>query len=197
MPRLATCHHCHILERLPDVPKGTPFRPARLQWETGEEFIFRDDQGLPVMVPAYDPMLEDFTLRHQHHYNDQELMEGVIQVASVDQRTWDSMDIVTKIKQQYEKMTGHFYEERNEYMEAAAKCYNAHNNPTTGCPDYMHESKRIGTAVYEDDDGKKIRVPDRFRQYLCYMCPFQHAYVNVELRRRKGMYKDTPVSVRR
>lgn len=197
MPRLATCHHCHILERLPDVVKGTPYRPAYLQWETGEDFIFKDDQGLPVMVPAYDPMLEDFTLRHQHHYTDHELMEGVIQVAQVDQRTWDTMDVVTKIKEQYQRQTGVFYEERNEYMEAAAKCYNAHNNPTTGCPDYMADSKRIGTAVYKDDDGREVRVPDRFRQYLCYVCPFQQAYINVELRRRKGQYSDTPVSVRR
>jgi hypothetical protein len=197
VPRLATCHHCHILERLPDVVKGTPMRPAYLQWETGEDFIFRDDEGLPVMVPAYDPMLEEFTEKHKHHYSDQELMEGVIQVASVDQRTWDSMDIVTQVKEQYQKQTGQFYKESTEYKDAAVKCYNAHNNPTTGCPDYMHDSKRIGMTKYQDDDGNVHNVPPKFQQYLCYVCPFQQAYVNVELRRKKGQYGDKPVSVRR
>jgi hypothetical protein len=188
------------LERLPDVVKGTPMRPAYLQWEDGADFIFTDDKGLPVMVPAYDPMLEDFTVRHQHHYTDAQLMDlerPIIQVAAVDQRTWDSMDIVTKLKEQYQKQTGQFYAESNEYKDAAVKCYNEHNNPTTGCPDYKSDSKRIGMASYEDDDGHTHRVPDQFRQYLCYICPFQQSYVNVELRRRKGQYGSKPLSVRR
>ena len=47
----------------------------------------------------------------------------------------------------------------------------------------------IGRWNYNDDDGHKITIPPDFRQYLCYLCPFQHAYVQVELRRRRGLYK--------
>jgi hypothetical protein len=194
VPRLVTCHHCHILVRIPDPPKGVPYKPARLVWETGEEFIFRDDEGLPVMVPAYDPVLEDFTEKHKHHYDDNELIGGVIQVMAVDQNTWDTVDVVTKIKTQLQKQTGQFYAEQDEYKEAALKCYNAHGNPdgTTGCRDYLSDSKRIGPAQYQDDDGRTVRVPDKYRQFLCYLCPLQQTYINVELRRRKGMYNGNP-----
>jgi hypothetical protein len=54
----------------------------------------------------------------------------------------------------------------------------------------MDDSKRIGNATYKDDDGRIITVPPKFRQYLCYVCPFQQTYINVELRRRKGYYKE-------
>lgn len=193
MPRLATCHHCHILVRIPDPPHGVPMIPARLQWESGQDFIFRDDTGLPVMVPAYDPVLEDFTEKHRHHYDDNQLaMSGVIQVMAVDQKTWDSVDIVTKVKTELQKQTGQFYAEQDEYKQAALKCYNAHGNPDTvkGCRDYMADDKRIGPASYSDGEGRTVRVPDKFRQYLCYICPFQQSYINVELRRRKKMYTD-------
>lgn len=194
MPRLVTCHHCHILVRIPDPPKGVPMVPARLQWENGQDFVFRDDTGLPVMVPAYDPMLEDFTEKHRHHYDDNQLgFSGVIQVMQVDQKTWDSVDMVTKVKEALHKQTGQFYAEQDEYKSAAVKCYNAHGNPdtTTGCRDYMDDSKRIGPAQYQAEDGQTVRVPDKYRQYLCYICPFQQSYVNVELRRRKGMYQES------
>ena len=194
MPRLVTCHFCHILVRIPDPPHGVPMIPARMLWEDGNEFVFRDDTGLPVMVPAYDPVLEDFTEKHKHHYDDNQLgMSGVIQVTAVDQKTWDSVDIVTRVKDQLQKETGKFYQESDEYKSAALSCYNAHGNPdvTTGCRDYMDDSKRIGPGQY-NVDGRTITVPNKYRQYLCYVCPFQQSYVNVELRRRKGAYNGNP-----
>lgn len=199
MPRLVTCHHCHILARMPDPPHGVPMVPARLQWEDGQDFVFRDDTGLPVMVPAYDPVLEDFTEKHRHHYDDNQLgFSGVIQVMAVDQKTWDSVDMVTKVKTELQKQTGQFYAESDEYKDAAIRCYNDHGNPdtTTGCRDYLSDSKRIGPAQYQAD-GQTIRVPDKYRQYLCYVCPFQQAYVQVELRKRKGYYSGKGKSIRR
>lgn len=191
MPRLATCHHCHILVRLPDVLKGTPMVPAHLSWKDGGDFTFKDDKGHPVMVPAYDPMLEEFVEKHSHMFTDAQAISGVIQVMQVDQKTWDTVDVVTKIKTELHKQTGQFYIERDEYREAAAKCYNDHGNPdaTLGCRDYMDDSKRIGKAKYVMEDGREVNVPNKYRQYLCYLCPFQQSYVNVELRRRKGLYK--------
>jgi hypothetical protein len=53
----------------------------------------------------------------------------------------------------------------------------------------MNDDRRIGPATYDDGDGHVITVPPKFRQYLCYVCPFQQTYIQVELRRRRGLYK--------
>ena len=78
MPRLVACHHCHILQRIPDVAKGTPMIQARVEWKTGEEYRYRDDTGMPVMVPAYDPILEDFVAKHDHGVDDRWVVNGQI-----------------------------------------------------------------------------------------------------------------------
>jgi hypothetical protein len=190
MPRLVGCAYCRILQRIPDVLKGTPLIPARLEWTTGEQYTYLDDQGLPVMVPAYDPILEDFIENHGHDQPDDRVIGGLITVWQVDQRTWDTMDVVTKIQKELQDQTNQWYEERDEYRESALKCYNDHGNPdlSSGCRDYMDDSKRIGHASYTDDDGRTITVPPKFRQYLCYVCPYQQTYIQVELRRRRGAY---------
>ena len=191
MPRLVTCHWCHILQRIPDVLKGTPMIPASLEWRDGERYTYLDETGLPVMVPAYDPILEDFIETHTHGQDDNRVIGGLIEVFSVDQRTWDTMDVVTKIQTELQQQQNAWYEERDEYRDAALKCYNAHGNPDLqdGCPDYLDDSKRLGHASYTDDDGRTITIPPKFRQYLCYVCPYQQTYIQVELRRRRGAYK--------
>lgn len=190
MPRLVSCHFCKILQRMPDVHPKTPLIPAILEWTSGEQFIYRDDEGQPVMVPAYDPMLEDFIIKHEHGREEATVIGGMIQVYSIDQKTWDSVDMVTKIRDELHEQNNAWYEDRDEYRTAATKCYNEHGNPdiSTGCRDYMDDSKRFGPATY-NADGRTITVPPKFRQYLCYLCPYQQAYINVELRRRKGYYK--------
>lgn len=193
MPRLATCHLCHILERMPDVPSNIPLIPCVLEWSTGERVIVKDDDGLPKMVPIYDPMLENFVTKHEHGLPDKAVTHGdQIQVVQVDQRTWDAMDIVTKVKTELQQSTGEVYSENAEYRDGALRCYNEHGNPdtTTGCRDFMDDSKQIGQWNYDDGDGHKITIPPQHRQYLCHLCPFTHAYVNVELRRRRGLYRD-------
>jgi hypothetical protein len=181
MPRIVICHHCHSLTRIPDVAKGTPMVPARLEWRDGEQFMFKDEKGLPVMVAAFDPILEDFVTKHEHGRPEHQVIGGLIQVYGVDQRTWDAMDVVTQIQRDLEKQHNTWYEDRDEYRTGATKCYNEHGNPdlSTGCPDYLDDSKRLGSSA----------VPPKYRQYLCYLCPYQQSYINVELRRRKGAYK--------
>jgi hypothetical protein len=193
MPRLVACHHCHILQRIPDVAKGTPLVPARLQWTSGEDYVYHDEDKHPVMVPAYDPILEDFVIKHEHGIDERHFVNGqVVQVWQVDQKTWDAIDVVTEIKKELQANTSSWYAERDEYRDAATRCYNAHGNPdlSTGCRDYMDDSKRIGQGTYKDDDGHDVTVPPKLRQYLCYLCPYQQSYINVELRRRKGAYDD-------
>jgi len=192
MPRLVACAPCAIIQRIPDVPPKTPMTRARLQWESGEEYIYRDDKGLPIMVPAYDPVLEDFIVRHEHGLDEQKFVNGqVINVWQVDQKTWDSVDMVTKIKTELQAQTNRSFEDRDEYREGAARCYTEHGNPdlSSGCRDFMDDSKRIGAASYKID-GKVYPVSNRFRVYLCHMCPYMHAYVQVELRQRRGGYSE-------
>lgn len=192
MPRIAACNLCLVLQRMPDIPKDMPLIPARIEFDDGFNYVYKDDTGLPVMVAAFDPVLEDFVEKHSHGREDRDVISGVIQTFQVDQRTWDTMDVVTKIREDLHQSTNNWYEERDEYKDAALKCYNAHGNPdtTTGCRDYLNDDRRIGHAHYTDDDGRVVTIPDRFRQYLCYMCPFQQSYIQVELRRRRGLYAD-------
>jgi hypothetical protein len=200
VPRLATCHVCHVIERMPDVPDKIPLIPAVLEWTTGERHIIRDDDGLPKMVPMYDPMLESFVIKHDHDMPDKMITHAdQIQIIQVDQKTWDAMDILTKVKSELQQTTGEVYTENQEYREAAIKCYQAHGSPDLGdgCSDYMSESKQIGQWNYDDGEGHKITIPPQYRQYMCHLCPFAHAYVAVELRRRKGMYKEGPVMKRK
>jgi hypothetical protein len=191
LPRLVGCDHCHILIKMPDVLEGTPMIPARLQWTTGEDYVFKAEDGHPLMVPAFDPVLEDFVEKHSHGYSDDRVIGGLIKVWTIDQRTWDTVDVVTKVRTELKEMTGQWYEERNEYREAAVSCYNAHGNPTleNKCIDFMDDSKRIGAASWRDDNGGVHEIPNKFRQYLCHQCPYMQSYILVELRRRKGMYR--------
>jgi len=166
--------------------------PAVLEWKDGERYVYRDDDGLAVMVPAYDPILEDFVEKHSHGYDDNTAIRGLVEVFQIDKRAWDTMDVVTKVQSELQRVTSQHYAEVDEYKEAALKCYNAHGNPDLqdGCRDYMDDSKRIGQASYDDGDGHRIEIPPHFRQYLCYLCPYQQTYIQVELRRRRGAYDD-------
>jgi hypothetical protein len=200
MPRLATCHLCHVIERMPDVHPKTPLVPAVLEYQDGMRIVLPDEDGNAKMVPAFDPILEAFVVKHDHGLPDRAVTHGQqIEVMAVDQRTWDTMDVVTKIKDELQRVHGQVYDESTEYKDAALQCYNAHGNPdlTDGCRDYMDDSKLIGNSTYEDDEGRKISIPPWARQYLCYLCPYQQTYIQTELRRRRGAYKDglTPVQV--
>ena len=70
MPRLATCHMCHIIQRMPDVHPKTPLVPAMLEYKDGQRIVMPDEDGLPKMVPAFDPMLEEFVVKHEHDLPD-------------------------------------------------------------------------------------------------------------------------------
>ena len=186
---------------MPDVHPQTPLVPAILEYHDGQRIILPDEDGHPKMVPAFDPMLEEFVVKHEHDLPDRAVTHGQqIEVMAVDQHTWETMDVVTKIKENLEAQSGTIYTESQEYKEGALRCYNEHGNPDldSGCPDYMSDAKMIGQWNYTDEDGRQITIPPQFRQYLCYLCPFQSAYVQVELRRKRGMYKEgmTPLQAR-
>lgn len=161
-------------------------------FKDGTDFTYKDDDGLPVMVPRFDPMLEDFVERHEHNFQDGDhLREGIIEVMQVDQKTWETMDVVKMVQGQIHKQTSQWYEDRDTYREGALECYNQHGNPdlSDGCPDYLDDSKLIGKAEYDDGDGGTVTVPHKLRQYLCFQCPYQQTYIQTEIRRKKGLYR--------
>lgn len=174
-PRLAVCNVCNKIERMPAAPAEIRRVPATVETLSGERHTFKTPDGATIMVPEFDPVLEDFVGRHGHGLDDVSGMQAIT-VFPVDPKTWEKMDVVTELKKELQQVTGEFYEESKHYLEEALKCYNDHHNPEK-CIDYLDDSKRIGP-----------KVSPKFQTYLCHMCPVQQSYVNVELRRRKGWY---------
>ena len=132
MPRLATCMMCAKIERMPDPPADVSMVPAKISYmDMGVErdYTFEMEDGTAIMVPEYDPLLEDFVGRHGHSRPDTDVM-GFIKVFPVDQKTYEKMDVVTELKKELNDQTGLLFEEANYYKDEALKCYNDHKNPT-------------------------------------------------------------------
>jgi len=185
VPRVVACLMCSTLERMPDPPSDVPLIPARVTWMDGNverEYVFPDpeDPLKNAMVPMYDPLMEDFVGRHGHDRPDTDSFQ-YIKVWITDDKTWQSMDVVQKIKTELADQQNAFMEEATGYKDDALKCYNAHKNPdiNTGCRDFLHESKTIG----------RKDIPPKHRAYLCHMCPFMQASVATEARHKAGLYK--------
>jgi|SRR5580765_3820965 len=183
MPRLAMCHVCATLTRLPDPPEKAPLVPARWEWEDErghrEEFTFRDESGQPVMVAQYDPALEDWVERHLH----QDIPETTRKhdIWGVDDLTWQTTDVVSTVKRDMLEQTGKFYTERDELKDDALACFEKHGRPKDSCPDVFSDAKLIGGH----ESNRRMRPDDRL--FLCHLCPFVHGYVVPTIRRKKGM----------
>ena len=182
MPRLATCMICAKIERMPDPPLDVSMVPAKISYmDMGVErdYLFEMEDGTPIMVPEYDPILEDFVGRHGHDRPDTDVM-GFIKVFPVEQATYDRMDVVTELKKELSDHTGLLFEESTYYKDEAIKCYNNHKNPSIPgreCIDFLDDSKQIGPTV-----------PKKYQTYLCHMCPYMQSYVAQEMRSRAGLY---------
>lgn len=185
MPRVVACLMCSTLERMPDPPSDVPLIPARVTWyEDGieREYVFPDPEkpGANMMVPMYDPVMEDFVGRHGHNMADTDAL-SFIKVWQSDDETWQNMDVVQQIKAELADQQNLIVEESTYYKDEALKCYNAHKNPdiSTGCRDFLDDSKTIG----------RTDVPKKHRIFLCHMCPFMQAHVATEARHKAGLYK--------
>ena len=191
MPRVVSCSICHVLEKMPDPPADVPLVPARWAWDIGngetEEHIFKDDEGNTIMVPEYDPLMDDFVERHTH---DRPYTDSIdyIRSFSVSQQTWERVDVVQAIKKELAEATGEQFAESEHYKEGALQCYNPHGNPDMKkrCPDLFSDDKRI---------GRSTGVPKKHQMYLCHMCPYVQSYVAAELRNRAKLYYPKAVQV--
>jgi hypothetical protein len=162
VPRVVACLVCAKVERIPDPPDDVRRIPAIVEWDdhgVTRKYEFTNDDGTAIMVPEYDPVLEDVVGRHGHGMPDTEVM-GALKVFPVDQATWEKMDVVTEVKKELAELTGKFFEESDYYKEEALKCYNAHGNPHLDCPDVLDDAKRIGPRTKHK----------RHQTYLCHMC---------------------------
>lgn len=164
--------------------------PARWAWDVGngqtEEHIFKDDDGQDIMVPAYDPLMDDFVERHTHDRPDTDSIDYIRSFA-VSQSTWERVDVVQAIKKELAEATGEQFAESEHYKNGALQCYNAHGNPDnkSRCVDLFSDEKRI---------GRSKGVPKKHQMYLCHMCPYVQSYVVGELRNRAKLYDPKAVA---
>jgi hypothetical protein len=189
MPRLALCHQCCTITRLPDPPASAPRIPARWEWTdsaSGEtqEYVFRNEDGSPVMVAQYDPALEDWYERHDHPHPDHIKIHDLWET---DQQTWSTADVVATVRKEISEQTGKAYMERDELRDAAVECFHRHGMPKDSCIDVFSEEKQIGNH----ESNKNMAPHDRM--YLCHLCPFVHGYVMPRIRAEK-MERATRVS---
>ncbi len=183
MPRLALCHICTSLTRLPDAPKSAPLVPARWEWEDEDgkmqEYFFRDEAGQQMLVAKYDPALEDWVQRHEHLDIPEQQMPHRHDLWSIDQLTWDTGRVMEMAKGSMMDSTGQMYQERDELKDDAFNCFIAHHRPKDSCPDVFTAPKVIGNH----ESNKYMK--DNEKMYLCHLCPFVHGYVAPKAREVK------------
>lgn len=191
MPRVVACLACNVVEKLADPPQGVRYVDAVLQWYEGSDLrthtITNPETGVVVKVPEYDPLMEDFTYRHQHGKEPIEVMNA-IKVWETDMKTFLMMDMVETVKVNLAEQQNAQVTEANYYKDEALKCYNAHGNPDLkdGCRDFRDDSKRIGS---------KADNPEH-QMHICHMCPYAQTYIAQELRWRAGAYgNNVPVTI--
>jgi len=134
----------------------------------------------PYDGPAeYDMELIELVERHLAQASDPRPESHISIIFRTDAETAAKLDSETAVKSELAKNDIWMREFRDDLKVEALKCFNRHNRPNSGCPDYADDSKII---------GRKIGVPKEKRQYLCNYCPAQE-FVTHKARVDKGMYK--------
>jgi hypothetical protein len=137
-------------------------------------YRMRDYEG-----PAeYDMELQELINRHLGQAPNPDPDAHISLIFRVDEKTWETLGDETVVQKELLKNEWQVRELRDDLKVEALKCFNRHNRPSKGCPDYEDDSKTI---------GRKIGVPKEHRQFLCHYCPAQE-YVTHALRKLKGMY---------
>lgn len=124
----------------------------------------------------YDMELLDILERHKARHQDSDSWRGLI--FRTDKDTATKLDAETAIKHELQSHDIFIKDFRDELKVDAIKCFNKHNRPNRGCPDWCDESKII---------GRKVGVPADKRQYLCMYCPAAE-YPTYKERLKLGLY---------
>lgn len=128
----------------------------------------------------HDDVLLENLISEKHCFPNGERHRG--NLFSVEQKTWDRLDVRTQIekdiwKEQYERAAT-----RDTYEMDALACYNKHNRPKEGCIDWKDDRKRIGNPTTEGWRQGRVKV------YLCDFCPVK-SWVATSIRHKNGQYR--------
>jgi hypothetical protein len=157
-PRLLFCYTCRTLTKVPAKPHHT----------TPNE---------------HDHALNEIVERHQHHEVPEHNRKGG-RLWATDQKTWDSMDVVTEVRKELMAHQVWIEEYRDTLMEDAAKCHRKHGQPEwpgKPCIDYKTDKKRIGGPL-----GRRSLDLNQL-QYMCTYCPYEST-VTTAKRFERGDY---------
>lgn len=69
-----------------------------------------------------------------------------------------------------------FYDTRNTFQEDAMTCYQAHNRPKEGCPEFRTSRKSLLPDTAEDRKEAGLDPKARPKSYLCDYCPVRSHY---------------------
>lgn len=150
MARLMACNPCGIMWRM------------------------RDYDG----DPQYDMELREIIDRHLAMAVDPRPESHLATLFRVSDKEASLMDVESALQKELKDINVFIRETRDDMKLDAVKCFNAHNRPAGGCPDWENDSKVI---------GRKIGVPRSDWQYLCHFCPAAQ-HVVFKARQAKGMY---------
>jgi len=128
--------------------------------------------------PEYDMALIDIIDRHLQRADDPRPESHISLIFRTDEATASKLDVETALKKELADNDLFIKEFRDDLKDDAMACFNRHQRPSNGCPDYGDSSKVI---------GRTHGVPPEKRQYLCMYCPAQE-YVTHKLRIAKHMY---------
>lgn len=147
--RLFYCKQCHVLEELPDYPRG------------------KDG----------DLHLEAMVAKHQNpggKYHDAQLMDIPVAVWDNPQnRDAIIKQIYAELSPGLDAIAPGYYDVKNNYSADALTCYKQHNYPKDGnCSDWHAKSKEIvpDTKAERKDLGLSP-VADGPKTYICGFCP--------------------------
>lgn len=85
---------------------------------------------------------------------------------------------------------GNYYETKMQFAEDALTCYERHNRPQVGCPDYGTPEKRLLPDTAKERMEVGIESPENApgpKVYLCNFCPM-HSLVTTANNMKKGLY---------
>lgn len=126
--------------------------------------------------PEYDMELRELCDRHNAQIGDPDNCRAMI--FRTDPDTASKLDVETALKNKMADHDVYIKDFRDDLKVDALRCFNRHNRPSDGCPDWCDESKTI---------GRKTGVPTEHRQYLCMYCPVGAHVAHLE-RKQMGMY---------
>lgn len=165
--RLLYCYNCKTIEEIPDF-EGNP----------------DDDVVLQVLVDRH----ESAGIPHTGF------------MAKIGVKLYSRPEVKKQIIENLRNRVGggladidpDYYTTKATFFEDAMKCFNLHNRPSEGCPDWQAKNKRLipkGTDDIRKDLGLESAAKSASTKvFLCDFCPAKQ-YVVDQQRKAAGLYQ--------